>query len=140
MNIREAGLAQRIREISNGGCAAVLDSVGGRYFEENLKCLAARGDLVIYGMSDGPIAPFDVARLSGFYDDDLNGSLRVSWTSLGNHVATPAALRARARAVFADAMSGLLPLPATVTFPLADAAEAHARMASHRGEKVLLIP
>ncbi len=78
VDIREPGLALRAREISGGGCAVVFDSVGGRYFEENLRCLAARGDLVVYGMSDGTIPPFDVARLSGFYDSDLNGSLRVS--------------------------------------------------------------
>lgn len=132
---------QRIRDWSGGGCHVLYDSLGGPYFERSLKCLRTRGDLVSYGLAAGPVPPFDVARLAGYYDADINGSLRISRTSLGDFVPTPDALRARAAALFADFSRGVLPsVPITHRFALADARSAHQAMQAGASGKILLIP
>jgi NADPH2:quinone reductase len=139
LNIDRADFGKKVREIT-GGCHAVYDSLGGSYFEANLGCLRTRGDMVVYGLAAGQIAPFDPARLSGFYDADFGGSLRITWTALGDHVAAPEALRARAKSVFDDVLGGVLPLRIAEKLPLRSAADAHRAMAGGVSGKYLLIP
>jgi NADPH2:quinone reductase len=139
MDVRSPALVDDVLA-ATGGVHAVYDSLGGPYFESNLRMLRARGDLVIYGLAAGAIEPFDPGRLSGFYDEDLHGSLGIRWTTLGDHTATPAALRARAGAVFSDVLTGLLPVRVAGTYGLPDAAEAHRAMAAGVNGKLLLVP
>ena len=140
INVTDPGYVQHVLEASVGGCHAVYDSLGGSYFEPNLRCLRSRGDLVIYGLTTGPITPFDPSRLSGFFDSDLNGSLRVTWTTIPDYCPTPEAARARNHAVYADALAGIIPVRIAERFPLAEAAGAHRLMEKRPTGKILLTP
>lgn len=138
INVTDPGHVQRVLEKSDGGCHVVYDSLGGPYFEGNLRCLRERGDLVGYGLSAGPVTPFDPGRLSGFFDADLNGSLRVTWAAGRSFCPTPEAARARTHAVLADALAGVIPVRIAHRFPLAEAADAHRLLEKHPTGKVLL--
>jgi NADPH:quinone reductase len=122
------------------GCHVVYDGLGGPHFLEALKCLRTRGDLVSYGLASGPVPAFDVARLAGYYDADINGSLRISRTSLGDFVPNVAALRKRAAAVFADTAVGLLAPEPAICLPLTQAQAAHEAFAGGADRKLVLIP
>jgi NADPH:quinone reductase-like Zn-dependent oxidoreductase len=92
-----------------------------------------------YGLAAGRIPPFDPGRLSGHFDADLNGSLRVMWAAGSSFSPTPAVARARARTVLADALAGVIPARVAGRFPLAEAVEAHRLMATRPTGKVLLV-
>ena len=135
----EPNFATRVTALT-GGCNVAYDSLGGVYFLEAVKCLRTRGDLVSYGLAAGPVPAFDVARLAGYYDADINGSLRITRTSLGDFVPTPADLRSRAAAVFSDAASGILSCDAALCLPLTEAHSAHTTFAAGKDRKMVLIP
>jgi NADPH:quinone reductase len=124
--VTEPGLADTVRGLSGGGVHAVYDSLGGPYFDMGLKMLRARGSNVVYGLAAGPIPPIDVSILSGFYGTGNRGSIKVSWTSLGDHTETHQDLISRAHAVYADAQNGLFEVRVAEVIPLAEAARAHA--------------
>ena len=129
----------QVMEASGGGCHAVYDSLGGPYFEPNLRCLRPRGDLVVYGLTAGPISPFDPSRLSGFFDADMNGSLRITRATFRDYCPTPEVARARTHAVHRDAVAGRLPVRIAQRFPLEQAADAHRLMEKRPTGKVLLV-
>src|SRR4029079_11154273 len=57
---RAEDVAARARAITAGrGVPVVYDSVGKDTFAASLDCLHARGLLVSFGQSSGPIGPFD---------------------------------------------------------------------------------
>ena len=57
----DAKFADHILELTDGrGVDVVLDLVGGSYFEENLKCLAQKGRLMLVGLTGGVSAQFDL--------------------------------------------------------------------------------
>lgn len=140
INVRCPDYVERVREASAGGCHAVYDSLGGSYFEGNLRCLRERGDLVGYGLAAGPITPFDPGRLSGIFDADLRGSLRVMWAAGSSFSPAPDGLRARARTVLADAVAGAIPVRVAQRFPLEEVVAAHRLMENAPTGKVLLVP
>lgn len=122
------------------GCHVAYESLGGVHFLEALKCLRTRGDLVSYGLASGPVPAFDVARLAGYFDADINGSLRISRTSLGDFVPTVAALRKRAATVFADTAVSLLAPESATCLPLTHAQAAHEAFAAGSDRKLVLVP
>ena len=54
----------KIKELTDGGVAAVYDGVGASTFEASLASLAVRGTLALFGASSGPVPPFDPQRLN----------------------------------------------------------------------------
>ena len=56
--------AATIRELTNGGVAAVYDGVGAATFDASLASLAVRGTLALFGASSGPVPAFDPQRLN----------------------------------------------------------------------------
>ena len=139
VDVTDPEYVQQVLDATDGGCHVVYDSLGGQYLEPNLHCLRERGDLVGYGLAAGRIPPFDPGRLSGHFDADLNGSLRVMWAAGSSFNPTPAVARARAEAVLADALAGVIPVRVAGRFPLAQAAEAHRLMETRPTGKVLLV-
>jgi NADPH2:quinone reductase len=117
------------------GVEVVYDSVGKTTFEKSLNCLAPRGLLVLFGQASGPVPPFDPQVLNA------KGSLFLTRPSLIHYTATPEELNDRAGDVLGWIASGHLRLRVEATLPLAQAAEAHQRLAS-RGTsgKLLLLP
>lgn len=125
-----------VKRMTGGkGVDVVYDGVGKATFEKNLNVMRARGMLVLYGMSSGPVPPVDPARLSE------KGSLYMARTTLAHFTATREELLARTGALFAMIAEGRLKLRIAKTYPLSEAAQAHRDMVARRiGGKLLLIP
>ena len=122
-------------ETGGKGVAAVYDGVGQATFEESLRSLARRGTLVLFGMSSGPVPPFDLARLG------QAGSLTVTRPTLRDFVATKGVLRQRSCDLFRWISEGRLRLHVGRVYPLTDAARAHTDLEARRTTgKLLLIP
>lgn len=101
------------------GVDVVYDSVGKTTFAASLDCLRARGTLVLFGQSSGPVPAFDPHRLSEF------GSLFLTRTSLAHYAADRAELLGRAQDLFTWLAAGQLSLRIDRELPLEAAAEAH---------------
>ena len=124
------------RRLTGGkGVQVVYDSVGRTTFEKSLSCLAGRGYLVLYGQASGPVPPFDLQVLNA------KGGLFLTRPSLAHYTATRAELLERANDVLGWAARGEIQVRIGAEFPLAEAAEAHRRLAGRLTTgKVLLIP
>jgi len=129
----QSDIAKEARRITNGrGVNVVYDGVGKDTFQSNLDSLAPAGYLVIYGQSSGYIPPFDIMTLQE------KGSLFLTRTNglpylkeYPNYLQQlPAWLREKK-----------LTIRIHKTYPLAEAAQAHA--AFERREvvgRILLLP
>ncbi|GEL94199.1 quinone oxidoreductase family protein [Cellulomonas composti] len=125
-----------VRDLTDGrGVDAVYDSVGRDTFDASLASLRARGTLVLFGGSSGPVPPFDPQRLNAA------GSVFLTRPKLDDHVRDPDELAWRAREIFTAVSSGALSVRVGARFPLADAADAHRALESRATTgKVLLLP
>jgi NADPH2:quinone reductase len=124
------------REVTGGaGVAAVYDGIGQATFEASLSALRVRGYMVLYGAASGPVPPFDLQRLNPA------GSLFVTRPTLGHYMATREELLWRAGDVFRWITEGRLSVRVGGRYPLEQAAQAQADLAS-RGTtgKLLLVP
>lgn len=123
------------------GVDVVYDGIGRATFDQGLRLLRPMGHMVLYGLASGPVAPFDVNRLSGIAGSAERGSLSLTWPTLNDHVARTEDLRSRAADVFRWTAGGRLRPLIDVQLALTEAAEAHRRLEARavRG-KVLLLP
>lgn len=123
-----------VRQITgNRGANLVVDSVGGATLAGSLRALAYRGRCITVGQAGRDPKPIDVSVLMG-----INGSL--TGVFLGAEIAT-----LRARQMIADLIddvaAGRLSVLVDRTFPLAEAAAAHAYVESRQAVgRVVLIP
>jgi NADPH:quinone reductase len=113
----------------------VVDTVGGPVLHDSLRCLAFRGRCVSAGhASRAPAQPLDISPMRG-----NNQTLATYF--LGAELATGNRARNRIAALLNDVASGALRVIIDRTFPLAEAAAAHAYAESRRAVgRVLLIP
>ncbi len=128
--------AEVAREVTDGaGVAAVYDGIGQATFEASLSALRVRGYMVLYGAASGPVPPFDLQRLNPA------GSLFVTRPTLGHYMATREELLWRAGDLFRWIAEGRLSVRVGGRYPLEQAAQAQADLAS-RGTtgKLLLLP
>jgi putative PIG3 family NAD(P)H quinone oxidoreductase len=134
-NYREVDFVAGVREATAGrGADAVLDIVGGDYFQRNIDVLAMEGRLVLVGQLGGTRAhinttPIFLKRLT------ITGS-----TLRARSVAEKGVIaRAVHQQVWPLLESGAVRVPVHATFPLGAAAEAHRMMESsaHIGKLVL---
>jgi len=126
---------EEVLKIVPGGLPVVYDSVGKTTFEDSLKCLRARGVMVLYGASSGAVPAFDLIRLAGL------GSLYVTRPTLKDYVRNRAELEKRAEDVFGWVADGSLKLRMEYTYPLAEAEQAQRDMEARKTTgKVLLVP
>ncbi len=124
------------RGVTDGaGVAAVYDGVGQATFEASLSALRVRGYMVLYGAASGPVPPFDLQRLNPA------GSLFVTRPTLGHYLASREELLWRSGDVFRWITEGRLAVRVGGRYPLEQAAQAQADLAS-RGTtgKLLLLP
>jgi NADPH:quinone reductase len=127
--------AETKRLTGGAGVDVVYDSVGKDTFDKSLNCLKRRGYLVLFGQSSGPVPPMDPQTLNA------KGSLFLTRPTLAHYVATREELLWRANDVFTSILNDLLRVRIDKTFPLAQAADAHAYLEDRKTEgKVLLIP
>lgn len=127
---------EAVKRFTGGrGVDVVYDSIGKDSFEDSLNCLRPRGMFVTYGNSSGPVPPFSPLILS------QKGSLSMCRPTLTHYTLTTAELNARAGDLFAWVADGSLKVRIGVTFPLAQAAEAHRALEGRTTTgKVLLLP
>ena len=127
--------AETKRLTGGQGVEVVYDGVGKTTFAKGLNCLKPRGYMVLFGGASGQVEPFNPQLLS------QKGSLFLTRPTLGHYLLTRQELLWRAGDLFDWIASGRLKVRIDKTFPLAEAATAHAYIEERRTKgKVLLIP
>ncbi len=117
------------------GVDAILDIIGAKYLESNLRLLARGGRLVVIGLQGGTKGTLDLNRL-------LSKAATVTATSLrfrpaGEKAAIVAKLT---REVWPLFESAAIPLPPTRSFPMRDARLAHELLESGQNQgKIVLV-
>jgi NADPH2:quinone reductase len=126
----------RVRELAGGrGVDAVYDSVGRDTFEASLKCLRPRGHMIVYGTSSGEPEPIAPRRLN------LMGSLHLTYPGLPHYTATREELERTAADLFDVVGAGIVKIAVNQSYPLAEAARAHADLESRKTTgSTILIP
>jgi putative PIG3 family NAD(P)H quinone oxidoreductase len=137
INYRTQDFVQVIREATSGrGIDVILDMVGGDYLDRNLQVAAVEGRLVIIAMLGGSRAELKLNAV-------LMKRLTITGSTLRSRtVAEKGAVAAAVRAHVWPLLASGRVLPVIhATFPLADAAGAHALMESstHIGKIVLTL-
>lgn len=136
INYRREDFVAVAREMTDGrGVDLVLDMVGGDYTPRNVEALAMEGRLVQIATLKGAKVTVNAAQLM---------AKRLTWTGSTLRPRSVEAKGAIARALEAEVWpmlaEGRVKPPIHATFPLADAAKAHALMESsaHIGKIVLV--
>ena len=136
INYRTEDFAARVRDLTQGrGVDVVLDIVGGPYVARNLLCLAPRGRLVMIAFMGGAVADsLDFRRLLIRHLTITGSTLRPRTVDEKGRLADELAAR-----VWPVLDAGRCGPRIDRTYPLADAAAAHARMeaSTHIGKLVL---
>jgi NADPH:quinone reductase-like Zn-dependent oxidoreductase len=115
---RETSVRDAVREATAGrGVDVVVDSTGGPLFGDHLAAMGPNGRLVTCGAHAGEIVPLDIIEL-----------FRNGHRILGFRVASPEEIR---EALWM-ALNGRIRVPVNRTFPLREAAAAHAYMDERR--------
>src|SRR5436190_2933891 len=128
------GWVDQVRSLTSGrGVDLVVDSVGGKILAGSVACLAYRGRAITVGRAGRDPAPLDVSVLG-------QGNQSLTGVFLGAEIAT-----ARAHAMIGrhidDVAAGRLQVEVDRTFPLSEAAAAHAYLESRQAVgRVVLIP
>jgi len=125
----------RVREVTGGaGVRVVYDAVGKDTFAGSLDCLAPLGLMVSFGNASGPVPPVAPLVLA------QKGSLYLTRPTLMAYTARREDLLATAADLFSVLGSGAVKLRIGATWPLREAAAAHAALESRRttGSTVLL--
>ncbi|WP_299778959.1 NAD(P)H-quinone oxidoreductase [uncultured Roseobacter sp.] len=132
INYRDADFVEVLR--AAGGADLILDMVGGDYIPRNLKALADDGRLVQIAFLNGPKVEVNFAQLMMRRLTMTGSTLRPQSDTAKAHIAQD--LRETVWPLLA--MKRVAPVM-DQTFPLAEAAKAHARMESseHIGKIVL---
>ena len=131
----ETDFVARTMELTGGeGVPAVYDSIGRDTFHRSLACLRTNGTLVLFGQSSGKVEPIDPNILQ-------RGSFFLTRPTLATFVAKRADLAAMAADLFSTVASGAVRIVVNQTYPLADAARAHADLEARRttGSTVLTV-
>ncbi len=135
INYRSQDFVEEVKRITGGkGCQAVLDMVGGDYVPRNLQCLGDDGRHVTIAVQGGLMASVslvDIMRRRLTVTGSMLRARDVAFKSLvGEEIADT---------VWPHVVDGRLKPVIDTTFPLADAAKAHARMdaGDHVGKIVL---
>lgn len=115
--------------------SVVYDSVGKDTYLKSIDCLAARGLLVLFGQSSGPVPPLDLGLLTA------RGSLYVTRPTVATYTAQPDALRSMAAELFDVVKSGAVKISVNQTYALKDVQRAHHDLEARRttGSSVLLV-
>ncbi|KAJ4717949.1 quinone oxidoreductase-like [Melia azedarach] len=132
---KDEDFVTRVNEITSGnGVEVVYDSVGKDTFQGSLACLKLRGYMVNFGQSSGTPDPVPLSALAP-------KSLFLTRPSLMQYTVTRDELLETAGEVFANVASGVLKVRVNHTYPLSQAAQAHADLESRKTSgSVVLLP
>lgn len=127
-------VAEKVKELTAGiGVDVVYDGVGQATFDGSLASLKRRGMMALFGGASGMVPPFDLQALSRM------GSLFVTRPTLADYIVAPGEMQWRADEIFAEHLSGKLNFAIGKTYPLDQAAEAHADLAARKTTGKLLL-
>ena len=116
-----------VRRLTDGrGVDVVYDSVGAATFDKSLNCLRARGYMVLFGNSSGPVPPFEPLTLAN------KGSLFLTRPGLNKYSATRGEILSRTADMFRWLQTGELKLRLDSVRSLAEAARAHQDLEARR--------
>lgn len=135
INYKDADFVEAVKEATGGkGCQAVLDMVGGDYAPRNLQCLAEDGRHVSIATQGGAKAEINLTQIMIRRLTMTGSTLRARSAEFKGLVADEIE-----RMVWPHVAEGRLKPVIDRTFPLAEAAAAHARMEAgdHVGKIVL---
>ncbi len=137
INYNTEDFVTRLRELTEGkGVDVVLDILGGKYLDRNLRSLARHGRLILIALQSG--AKAENVDISGI----LTKNLTIQGTTLRPRKAGYKAAIAREllENVWPKLDSGEITPLIHATFPLSEASEAHTIMesSSHSGKIVLV--
>ena len=128
------GFAERAKEISGGGVAAVYDGIGKTTFLDGFKALGPAGRMILYGAASGRPDPIDPGML-------VDGSWFLQRPTLQTYTRTADLLHARGRALFELIEGGKLEVHIGARYPLEQARQAQEDLEARRTTgKLLLIP
>jgi NADPH:quinone reductase len=130
----EGQFADEVLRLTDGeGAHVVYDGSGPVTFRDSLKSLRRSGTFCWYGPVLGGPGPIDIMSLPR--------SIKIGYATFFDHIHTPELLRARSAQLFDWIARGDLKVTIGATYPLTDAARAHADMERRatRG-KLLLLP
>jgi NADPH2:quinone reductase len=134
INYSDPEWVKAVRTATSGrGVDLVVDSVGGPVLQGSVQCLAYRGRCISVGNAGRDPQPLDVSALA-------MGNQSLTGVFLGAEITTD-----RARAMIArlidDVAAGRLQVLVDRTYPLAEAAAAHAYLESRQAVgRVVLVP
>jgi NADPH:quinone reductase len=128
------GWVDEVRELTGGqGVNLVVDSVGGRVLQGSVACLAYRGRCITVGSAGREEQPLDVRGLG-------MGNQSITGVFLGAEIVTPRANQ-MIQGHVDEVAAGRLEVLVDRTFPLAEAAAAHAFIESRQAVgRVVMIP
>ena len=135
INYRKSDFVEQVKAFTGGkGVAVVLDMVGGDYVPRNLACLADEGRHVSIAFQRGPTAEVSIVDIMRHRLTLTGSTLRARSLEFKTMVADELA-----KTVWPYVEGGRLKPAMDKTFPLAEAAAAHARMEAgeHVGKIVL---
>lgn len=130
----EGNFVDEVLRLTGGeGVSVVYDGSGPKTFQGSLAALRRSGTFCWYGPVLGGPGPLDIMSLPK--------SIKIGYAIFFDHISTPELLRARTEQLFRWIHDGSLNLRVGGTYPLSDAARAHADMESRATTgKLLLIP
>ena len=134
INYVEKDLVAEVKRLTNDlGVDLVVDGVGGEVLRQSIEAARHRGRIITFGQAGRSFRKIDISGLS-MGDKTLTGVF------LGAEIATERVQKMIDK-ILNDIASGSLRVPLDHTFPLAQAAEAHAYIESRQAVgRVLLIP
>jgi NADPH:quinone reductase len=109
----------KIKDLTDGGVAAVYDGVGASTFDASVASLAVRGTLALFGASSGPVPPVDPQRLNAA------GSLFLTRPTLVHYTRTPDEFSWRAGELLDAIAAGTINVTVSERYRLQDAERAH---------------
>lgn len=123
-----------VKRLTGGsGVDVVYDSVGQATYLKGFECLKARGMMVHFGVSSGPIEPFDTRTLTA------KGSIFLARPTLNSHISNPDELAWRSADIFRWIGEGKLQLRIDHEYPLAEAAQSHRDMEARKTTGKLIL-
>jgi len=138
IDYREQSFADEVRRITDKrGVDVILDHIGAKYLDSNMKSLALAGTLMLIGVMGGIKAELNLATMMVKRQRIIGSVLR------SRPVAEKASIIAKFEAAVMPLIAAGTVTPLVdATFPLAEAAAAHTMMerGGHFGKIVLIMP
>lgn len=120
IDYRRDDFVAAVKDLTGGkGVDVVYDSVGKDTFPKSLDCLKPFGLFCSFGNASGPVPPFSLQELAS------RGSLFATRQTLFTHIGPRAALEEMAADLFSVIASGVVEIPLSKRWKLAEAADAH---------------